>query len=203
MSEIVSNPLFHQELSKCRSSLAKEKKLKTSSPDMSLKKVKFIIVSAGKDETGELMADLELEMRPETTLKQVKKLYCKRFGFNKDDITLRMVRTSSNRKDKSRICSLFEKQTVHDLDGSLLEAVMQLDRPNQRKEDSGGNPAHWGCRKCMEQKVIIHNNNTRKIINPEVTEKVKQVKVECIAPYADLHWVNICSAPHHAQQSSS
>jgi hypothetical protein len=31
----------------------------------------------------------------------------------------------------------------------------------------------------MEQKVINQNNNTRKIINPEVTKKVKQVEVYC------------------------
>ena len=95
MSEIVSNTSFHQDLSKYRSSLVHEKKLKTSSPDISLKKVIFIIVSAGKGETGEIMADLELKMRPETTLEHVKKLYCRKFGFNKDDITLRMVRGCS------------------------------------------------------------------------------------------------------------
>ena len=43
----------------------------------------------------------------------------------------------------------------------------------------------------MDQKIINKNNNTRQIINSAVTKNVKQMKVECIAPNAELHWVNI------------
>merc|ERR1719318_943470 len=51
-------------------------------------RVSFTIVTEEVDGNGAPIGDLECGMKPETTIKQVKKSYCKKMGLNREKIRL-------------------------------------------------------------------------------------------------------------------
>jgi len=88
-------------------------------------KVNFTIVTEEKDGTEEPIADLECSMRPQTTVRQVKKSYCKRMGLDRHKIIFRLA-GFVNHDDTGMI--LREEKTVQGLEGRIVAAVRSVEQ---------------------------------------------------------------------------
>merc|ERR1712179_411948 len=75
-------------------------------------RIYFSIVTKELSEDGEAIEDLPCGMKPETTVKQIKKSYCKRFGWERDKTRLQIGGKY-----------LWEGQTVGGFEGVTILAV--------------------------------------------------------------------------------
>merc|ERR1719508_197750 len=72
-------------------------------------------------------------MRPETTVKQLKKSYCKRNGLDRDKITFQLVGSSL---EKTGII-IGEEQSVQEFEGGIVVAVRSVEQGTETAVSDG------------------------------------------------------------------
>jgi len=97
-------------------------------------RVNFTIVTEETDVSGKRIDDLDCAMRPETTVKQLKKSYCKRNGLDRDKITFQLVGSTS--LEKTGII-LGEEQTVQEFEGGIVVAVRSVEQGTETAVSDG------------------------------------------------------------------
>jgi len=98
-------------------------------------RVNFTIITEETDVNGKSIEDLDCAMRPETTVKQLKKSYCKRNGLDRDKIAFQLVGSTSG--EKTGIVLGEEEQTVHKFEGRKVVAVRSVEQGTETQVSDG------------------------------------------------------------------